>query len=38
MRLERRLHQRWRYQLEGLGVHLFERVEGNHFTILVCRY
>lgn len=22
------------YQLEGLGVHLFERVEGNHFTIL----
>jgi septum formation protein len=22
------------YQLEGLGVHLFERVEGDHFTIL----
>ena len=22
------------YQLEGLGVHLFERVRGNHFTIL----
>jgi septum formation protein len=22
------------YQLEGLGVHLFERIEGNHFTIL----
>ena len=22
------------YQLEKLGVHLFERVEGNHFTIL----
>jgi len=22
------------YQLEGLGVHLFEKVEGDHFTIL----
>src|SRR4030081_1037921 len=22
------------YQLEGLGVHLFERIEGGHFTIL----
>jgi septum formation protein len=22
------------YQLEGLGSHLFERVEGNHFTVL----
>src|SRR5262249_48854797 len=22
------------YQLEGLGVHLFEQVEGDHFTIL----
>jgi septum formation protein len=22
------------YQVEGLGVHLFERVEGDHFTIL----
>jgi len=22
------------YQLEGLGVHLFERVDGDHFTIL----
>lgn len=22
------------YQLEGLGVHLFERIEGNHFTVL----
>jgi septum formation protein len=22
------------YQLEGLGIHLFERIEGNHFTIL----
>jgi septum formation protein len=22
------------YQLEGLGVHLFERMEGDHFTIL----
>jgi septum formation protein len=22
------------YQLEGLGVHLFDRVEGDHFTIL----
>lgn len=22
------------YQLEGLGVHLFERVEGDHSTIL----
>jgi septum formation protein len=22
------------YQLEGLGVHLFERLEGDHFTIL----
>jgi septum formation protein len=22
------------YQLEGLGVHLFQRVEGDHFTIL----
>jgi len=22
------------YQLEGLGVHLFERIEGDHFTIL----
>jgi septum formation protein len=22
------------YQLEGLGVHLFERIAGNHFTIL----
>ena len=22
------------YQLEGLGVHLFERIEGEHFTIL----
>ncbi len=22
------------YQLEGLGVHLFERIAGDHFTIL----
>jgi septum formation protein len=22
------------YQLEGLGIHLFERVEGDHATIL----
>jgi septum formation protein len=22
------------YQFEGLGIHLFERVEGDHFTIL----
>ena len=22
------------YQLEGIGVHLFESVEGDHFTIL----
>jgi septum formation protein len=22
------------YQLEGVGVHLFERIEGDHFTIL----
>lgn len=22
------------YQLEGAGIHLFERIEGNHFTIL----
>jgi septum formation protein len=22
------------YQLEGLGVHLFERIEGDHFTLL----
>jgi septum formation protein len=22
------------YQLEGLGSHLFERVEGDHFTVL----
>ena len=22
------------YQLEGLGVHLFDRIEGDHFTIL----
>jgi septum formation protein len=22
------------YQLEGLGIHLFERVEGDHFTVL----
>jgi septum formation protein len=22
------------YQLEALGVHLFERIEGDHFTIL----
>ena len=22
------------YQLEGLGVHLFSRIEGDHFTIL----
>jgi septum formation protein len=22
------------YQLEGPGVHLFERIEGDHFTIL----
>jgi septum formation protein len=22
------------YQLEGLGVHLFARIEGDHFTIL----
>jgi septum formation protein len=22
------------YRLEGLGIHLFERIEGDHFTIL----
>ena len=22
------------YQLEGIGIHLFERVKGDHFTIL----
>ena len=22
------------YQLEGIGIHLFERVEGDYFTIL----
>jgi septum formation protein len=22
------------YQLEGLGVHLFEKIEGDHFTVL----
>ena len=22
------------YQLEGFGIHLFERVDGDHFTIL----
>ena len=22
------------YQLEGLGVHLFDHIEGDHFTIL----
>ena len=22
------------YQLEGLGVHLFQRIDGDHFTIL----
>jgi len=22
------------YQLEGLGIHLFQRIEGDHFTIL----
>jgi septum formation protein len=22
------------YQLEGLGIHLFEQIEGDHFTIL----
>jgi septum formation protein len=22
------------YQLEGLGIHLFDRFEGDHFTIL----
>ncbi len=22
------------YQLEKLGIHLFERIEGDHFTIL----
>jgi septum formation protein len=22
------------YQLEGLGAHLFERIDGDHFTIL----
>jgi septum formation protein len=22
------------YQLEGLGIHLFERIEGDYFTIL----
>ncbi|HKA72805.1 MAG TPA: Maf family protein, partial [Xanthobacteraceae bacterium] len=22
------------YQLEGIGIHLFERIEGDHFTIL----
>jgi septum formation protein len=22
------------YQLEGVGVYLFERIEGDHFTIL----
>jgi len=25
------------YQLEGIGIHLFERVEGDYFTILACR-
>jgi septum formation protein len=22
------------YQLEGLGVHLFEKIDGDHFTVL----
>jgi septum formation protein len=22
------------YQLEGLGIHLFEKIDGDHFTIL----
>jgi septum formation protein len=22
------------YQLEGFGIHLFEKIEGDHFTIL----
>ena len=25
------------YQLEGLGIHLFERIEGDYFTISACR-
>jgi septum formation protein len=28
------LHSVGAYQLEGLGVHLFERIEGDYFTIL----
>ena len=31
---ERVLQSVGAYQLEGLGVHLFEKIEGDHFTIL----
>ena len=31
---ERALFSVGAYQLEGLGVHLFEKIEGDHFTIL----
>jgi septum formation protein len=31
---ERVQHSVGAYQLEGLGVHLFEKIEGDHFTIL----
>ncbi len=30
----RRLSSVGGYQLEGIGIHLFERVEGDYFTIL----